>query len=193
MKKIFLLSGACKSGKTYLLRKVKKDLRGSSVTVYDMDTIQYWEEGAEKIDWDWSKVWPSIQGDESVKKRMELNLNTSLRWELLAKQKTIELLAKGENSLLINVLDRTEEDDPFYKILAKLFAVKLHFILVSPTYPRYRINLYKRKDSKNYAQTWGRRETLKMRSEYFDEVAVNSLLFGLRRTRKKLAALLRAK
>jgi len=190
MMKVFLLSGACKSGKTYLLRKVKKDLRGSSVMVYDMDAIQYWDESIENVDWDWSKLWPSIQSNELVKKKMELNLDASLRWELLAKQKTIELLAQGEDGLLINVLDRTEEGDQFYKILSELFDVKLYFILVDPTYPRYLINLYKRKDSKNYAQTWGRRDTLKKRSEYFDEVVVNSLLFGLRRTRRKLVALL---
>ena len=191
--KVFLLSGACKSGKTYLLRKVKKDLRGTSVTVYDMDAIQYWAEGAEKIDWDWGELWLSIQCDESVRKKMEQNLNDSQHWEVLAKQKTIELLSKGENSLIINVLDRTEEGDPFYKILSEIFDVKFHFILVSPTYTRYRINLYKRKDSKNYAQTWGRRRSLEKRSEYFDEVMINGLLLGLRRSRKELVTLLKAK
>ena len=189
--KVFLLSGACKSGKTYLLRKVKKDLRGTSVTVYDMDTIQYWEGGAEKIDWNWDELWLSIPRNEAVRKTLEQNLIESLRWERLVKQKTIDLLSRGENCLIINVLDRTEEGDLFYKILSKIFDVEFHFILVSPTYPRYRINLYKRKDSKNHAQTWGRRETLTKRREYFDEVVVNSLLFGLRRARKNLVSLLK--
>ena len=189
--RVVILSGACKSGKSFLLKKVKKDLRGASVIVYDMDALQYWEEGArQQVDFNWEEVKAGLPDDEGVREKMDLNLKRSLPWERLVKQKTIALLTQGENSLIINVLDRTKKDDQFYDILSVLFNVKPHFVALVPSYGRYCLNLYKRKDKKTYSQTWGMKKSIEGRKEIFNEIVTNELFLGVWRARRRLVNLL---
>lgn len=188
--KVIILSGACKSGKTYLLNKVRNDLKGSSAIVYDMDVLEYWKEDVPKAVDDWDAIWVNIVCDEVSREKMASNIAASLPWERLVKQKTITLLARGENSLIIDVLDRVIKDDSFYEILAELFDIKIHFIVIIPSFARYCINLRKRKDKKTYLQTWDMKKKLEKRKEMFDEIIINSLFFGVRRSRKKLVDVL---
>lgn len=189
--KVIILSGACKSGKSFLLKKVKKDLRGTKTILYDMDTLRYWEKGATLGgDFDWDEVQRYLPGGENAREKLEANLMASVPWERLVKQKMVILLAYGVDCLIINVLDRTKKDDHFYDILSTIFNVKPHFMALTPSYGRYCLNLYKRKDKKTYTQTWGMKKALEERKEIFDEILTNELFLGVRRARKRLVSML---
>jgi len=187
--KVVILSGACKSGKSYLLKKVKKDLRGSPVTVYDMDGLEYWKEKSVEQVLGWEEALVDVAVDDEQSAQLKRNIQDSEPWEKRVKIKTVMLLAERQNTLIINVLDRTKKDS-FYSLLSEIFTVKIHFVAIMPSFSRYCINLYKRKDRKTHSQTWGMRESMGKRKGSFDKVLTNGLFFGVWKARKKLVAFL---
>lgn len=187
--RVVILSGACKSGKSYLLKKVKKDLRGSPVTIYDMDALEYWKSEAVEQGLEWEATLVDMIGVGGVPDEMKRNIQGSEPWEKLVKIKTIMLLVKRQNALIINVLDRTKKDK-FYKLLSEIFKVKIHFAVIMPSFCRYCINLYKRKDRKTHSQTWGMRRNMGERKGLFDAVLTNGFFAGVWKPRRKLVAFL---
>jgi len=187
--KVVILSGACKSGKSYLLKKVKKDLRDSAVTIYDMDALEYWTGEAVEQELESVDVIVESLGVGKIADKMKRNIQESEPWEKIVKVQTIMLLARRQNALIINVLDRTKKDN-FYKLLSEIFKVKIHFAVMIPSVCRYCINLYKRKDRKVHSQTWGMRSDMKERTEMFDVVLTNGFFWGVWKPRKRLVAFL---
>lgn len=190
---MLLLKGACMSGKTYFLTKIKRDVKGRSVSVFDVDELKYWDASViadiEKA----AVLYCDVVCDDESAIRMKRNLQRSERWEQVVKKKMIELAVGGKVCLLNNVLNEDKENDvEFLSLLRVMPGLTVVDVLLTVSVARYSINILKRKDRKDLNNTWRMRKNIARYKKNYDEVIKNSLFGGVRKARKKVVEMLLA-
>lgn len=190
-RRLLLLKGACMSGKTRLMKKVKMDVKGVPVIVYDLDDSCYWC-AEQKINIE--KTIQSIEkisADPELKIKIKDNLDISEQWEKIVKVEIIEIIAQNKNCLINDVLDGSKANNhDFYELLQSKSNFENTRILLRVSTLRYWLNVFKRKDKKDYDNTWGMRRRIDTSRNNYNIVIKNTFFCGLRRPRKVLRSLL---
>lgn len=178
-RKMVVLFGACMSGKSHLLKKLKKELKDKDVFVFDTDELEYWSEAIQsKTERDFLKRYDFGDGVR-VSKKLEENLMCSSSQEKVVKLKFIKMAECDKDLLVVGVLDRNHyRNQKFFKIFSDEFNIDIIYMCITASFPRFILNIIKRKDKKKYLETWGRRKEILNSQNNFDYCLKNSLYLG---------------
>ncbi|MEH6542887.1 MAG: hypothetical protein V7721_03005 [Porticoccaceae bacterium] len=176
---MLVLSGACMSGKSHLLKKLKKQLKNQDVVIFDTDSLEYWKDDVKnKAEEDFVNAASPNKSIYTISAFNE-NFRLSSPHEKVVKLKWSKMARLNKDAIVTCAVDRgAEYNNKFFEILSSEYNVDVVFLSITASVPRFLLNIFRRKDKKSYRQTWGIRKDIIRHPGRFGYSFKNTVLFG---------------